>query len=360
MQKTVLNSIHKDLGAKMAPYGGFEMPIQYSGVKREHMAVRNSVGVFDVSHMGEFIIEGSNSLQLLQKICSNDISKIGIGKAQYNCFPNEAGGVVDDLIVYRIKENKYFLVVNASNIDKDWKWISKWNKHFKANIQNISNQISLLAIQGPKAIQVAQYLSKADLKSLSFYSHVTTKFAGKENVLVATTGYTGSGGVEIYCLNDDVIEIWKSIFKIGNQFDIIPVGLAARDTLRTEMGYCLYGNEINDQISPISAGLGWITKPASGCISNKQFENEKVKGTDKKLIGIILSERGIPRSNYKIFDDSNHVIGNVSSGTHSPSLEKGIGLGYVKSSFSSIGTKIYIEIRNKKVEATIVNLPFIK
>ena len=360
MTKTILNSIHKNLGAKMAPFGGYEMPIQYTGVKKEHLAVRNSVGVFDVSHMGEFTVEGSNSLNLLQKICSNDIEKIEIGKAQYNCLPNEKGGVVDDLIIYRIEKYKYFLVVNASNIDKDWKWISKWNKQFKAKINNISSQISLLAIQGPKAIEVAQRLSKADLNSLSYYSHITTTFAGKKNVIVATTGYTGSGGVEVYCKNEDAIEIWKLVFEAGQKFNIIPVGLAARDTLRTEMGYCLYGNEINDQTSPIAAGLGWITKPSSGCINNKQFENEKINGTNKKLIGLKMSERGIPRSGYKIFNNFNIKIGFISSGTHSPSLEIGVGLGYIDSEYSSIGTELYVEIRNKKIKASIVKLPFIK
>ena len=360
MKKTILYNIHLDLGAKIAPFGGYEMPIQYTGVKNEHLAVRNSVGVFDVSHMGEFTVEGPSSLKLLQKICSNDIEKIKIGKAQYNCLPNENGGIIDDLIIYRVKEFKYFLVVNASNIEKDWKWITKWNKQFKAKINNISNQISLLAIQGPKAIEVVQNLTESDLNSLSYYSHVTTSFAGKKDVLVATTGYTGSGGVEVYCKNEDAIEIWKLIFKAGQKFNIIPVGLAARDTLRTEMGYCLYGNEINDQTSPISAGLGWITKPSSGCINNKQFENEKLNGTDKKIIGLKVSERGIPRSGYKIFNNKNIEIGFISSGTHSPSLKIGIGLGFVNSEYSSIGTELYIEIRSKKVKASIVNLPFFK
>jgi len=360
MKKTILYNIHLDLGAKIAPFGGYEMPIQYTGVKNEHLAVRNSVGVFDVSHMGEFTVEGPSSLKLLQKICSNDIEKIKIGKAQYNCLPNENGGIIDDLIIYRVKEFKYFLVVNASNIEKDWKWITKWNKQFKAKINNISNQISLLAIQGPKAIEVVQNLTESDLNSLSYYSHVTTSFAGKKDVLVATTGYTGSGGVEVYCKNEDAIEIWKLIFKAGQKFNIIPVGLAARDTLRTEMGYCLYGNEINDQTSPISAGLGWITKPSSGCINNKQFENEILNGTDKKIIGLKVSERGIPRSGYKIFNNKNIEIGFISSGTHSPSLKIGIGLGFVNSEYSSIGTELYIEIRSKKVKASIVNLPFFK
>ena len=360
MKKTILYNIHLDLGAKIAPFGGYEMPIQYTGVKNEHLAVRNSVGVFDVSHMGEFTVEGPSSLKLLQKICSNDIEKIKIGKAQYNCLPNENGGIIDDLIIYRVKEFKYFLVVNASNIEKDWKWITKWNKQFKAKINNISNQISLLAIQGPKAIEVVQNLTESDLNSLSYYSHVTTSFAGKKDVLVATTGYTGSGGVEVYCKNEDAIEIWKLIFKAGQKFNIIPVGLAARDTLRTEMGYCLYGNEINDQTSPISAGLGWITKPSSGCINNKQFENEILNGTDKKIIGLKVSERGIPRSGYKIFNNKNIEIGFISSGTHSPSLKIGIGLGFVNSEYSSIGTELHIEIRSKKVKASIVNLPFFK
>ena len=360
MKKTILYHIHLELGAKILPFGGYEMPIQYTGVKNEHLAVRNSVGVFDVSHMGEFTVEGPNSLRLLQKICSNDIEKIKVGRAQYNCLPNEKGGIIDDLIIYRTKEFKYFLVVNASNIEKDWKWITKWNRQFKAKINNISNQISLLAIQGPKAIEVVQNLTKSNLNSLSYYSHITTSFAGKKDVLIATTGYTGSGGVEVYCKNEDAIEIWRLIFKAGQKFNIIPVGLAARDTLRTEMGYCLYGNEINDETSPIAAGLGWITKPSSGCISNKQFDNEKLNGTDKKIIGLKVIGRGIPRSGYKIFNSVNIEIGFISSGTHSPSLEIGIGLGFVNSKYSSIGTELYVEIRNKKLKALIVNLPFYK
>ncbi len=360
MKKTILNNIHKNLGAKMAPFGGYEMPIQYTGVKNEHLAVRNSVGLFDVSHMGEFLVEGHSSLKLLQKICSNNIEKIKIGEAQYNFFPNENGGVIDDLIVYRVEKNKYFLVINASNIEKDWKWINKWNKLFKAKINNISDQISLFAIQGPKAIEIAQYLSKADIKSLSYYSHVKTNFAGINDVLVATTGYTGAGGVEVYCKNEDAIEIWKLILETGKKFNIIPVGLAARDTLRTEMGYCLYGNEINDKTSPISAGLGWITNPSSGCISNEQFEYEKLKGTEKKLIGLKTTERGIPRSGYKIYNILNNEIGVITSGTQSPSLNVGIGLGYVDSEFSSVGTELFIEIRNKKIKASVEKLPFIK
>ena len=360
MKKTVLNSIHISLGAKMVSFGGFEMPIQYTGVKNEHIAVRHSVGVFDVSHMGEFLIEGLNSLKLLQKICSNDIKKLKVGKAQYNCLPNETGGIVDDLIVYRLKKHKYFLVMNASNIDKDWKWICKWNEQIKAKISNISDHMSLIAIQGPLGIKVAQYLSDGDLNSLSNYSHLTTNFAGKENVLVATTGYTGSGGVEVYCKNEDTIEIWKSIFKVGGKHNIIPVGLAARDTLRTEMGYCLYGNEINDQTSPIMAGLEWITKPSSGCLNNKQFKNEILNGTEKKIVGLKVSERGIPRSGHKIFNDLNFEIGFITSGTHSPSLNIGIGIGYVDSKYSSIGTDLYVEIRKKKIKALIVKLPFMK
>jgi len=360
MKKTILNSVHKKLGAKMAPFGGYEMPIQYTGVKNEHLAVRNNVGVFDVSHMGEFIVEGPNALELLQKVCSNNIEKINIGNAQYNCFPNENGGIVDDLIVYRIEDYKYFLVVNASNIEKDWKWISKWNKHFNAKINNISNQISLLAIQGPQAIEVIQNLSVADLNTLPYYSHVTTNFAGNENVLIATTGYTGSGGVEVFCKNDDVLKIWESVFNAGESSNIVPVGLAARDTLRIEMGYCLYGNEINDDTSPIMAGLKWITKTSSGCINNEQFKKEKIYGTEKKLIGVKILERGIPRSGYKIFSDLNVEIGFISSGTHSPSLEIGIGMGYVNSKYSGIGTQVYVEIRERKIKASIVKLPFIK
>ena len=360
MKKTFLNSIHRSLGAKMSEFAGFEMPIQYSGVKNEHLAVRKSVGVFDVSHMGEFIVKGSNAFKLLQKICSNDIGEINIGKAQYNCLPNETGGIIDDLIVYRTDENKYFLVVNAANIEKDWDWISKWNKNFNADITNISNQISLLAVQGPNAIKAVQKLSSENLSLLKYYSHLKTNFAGKNDVLISTTGYTGSGGVEIYCKNEDVIDIWESIFKVGKPYNIIPIGLAARDTLRTEMGYCLYGNEINDETSPVMAGLGWITKPSAGCINNEQFKKEKLNGTEKKLIGLKINEKGIPRSGYKIYNSKNIEIGNITSGTHSPSLSLGIGLGYVSTEFSSVGTEIYIKIRDKKIKAIVVKLPFIK
>tara|TARA_B100001175_G_scaffold162365_1_gene137606 strand:+ start:561 stop:1646 length:1086 start_codon:yes stop_codon:yes gene_type:complete len=360
MKKTILNNIHVSLGAKMAEFAGYEMPIQYSGVKIEHLAVRNSVGVFDVSHMGEFIVKGPNALPLLQKICSNDIAKIKIGKAQYNCFPNEIGGIIDDLIIYRIEDDEYFLVLNASNIEKDWNWINKWNAKFKAEITNISDETSLLAIQGPNAMKVVQSLSSKNLSLLEYYSHVTTNFAGKKNILISTTGYTGSGGVEVYCKNEDVIEVWESVFKAGKLFGIVPVGLAARDTLRIEMGYCLYGNEIDDKTSPIMAGLGWITKPLSGCLNGNQFEKEKLIGTKKKLIGIKLLEKGIPRSGYKIFNYENIEIGYITSGTHSPSLTLGIGLGYIKTKYSQIDTTVFIEIRNKKMKAVVVKVPFLE
>ena len=357
MKKTILNNIHKKLGAKMGVFAGYEMPIQYSGVKNEHLSVRNNAGIFDVSHMGEFIISGPCAIKLLQKICSNDIKKIAIGQAQYNYFPNNKGGVIDDLIIYRTKKEEYLLVVNASNIEKNWKWIKKWNSIFKARIEDVSENTCLIAIQGPNSMKIVKKLSK--IESLEYYKHVTTTFAEKPNILVASTGYTGSGGVEIYCKRNDAIEIWASILNVGKPLNAIPVGLAARNTLRIEMGYCLYGNEINDEISPISAGLQWITNTNKNSVNCKNLESEIINGTDRKLIGLKLSEKGIPRSGYKIFNKNDFEIGYITSGTHSPSLGIGVGLGFVDSNYSSIGTDICIQVRNKKLKAKISKLPFI-
>ena len=359
MKKTALYDIHRRLNAKMTQFGGYLMPVQYSSVKKEHLAVRNNLGVFDVSHMGEFFVSGANALNLLQYICSNDISKIKIGKAQYNYFPNHKGGIIDDLIVYRLEKNKFMLVVNASNIEKDWDWITINNKNFNAEIDDRSNEISLLAIQGPKAIEAMQSLTKFRLDLLPYYSHTNTLFAGCQNVIVATTGYTGAGGIEIYFNLKDSEKIWNSVIEAGKPFQIQPIGLAARDTLRIEMGYCLYGNEINENTSPIAAGLGWISKPEKNCINHEDIFLQKSKGTNKKLIGFVMDDRAIPRSGYQIVNKDKDVIGKVTSGTQSPTLLKGIGLGYVEKSYSNLNTQIGIIIRNKFCLASVIKIPFI-
>jgi aminomethyltransferase len=359
MKLTPFFEIHTALNAKMALFGGYQMPIQYpGGVKNEHLTVRENLGVFDISHMGEFIIEGPQALDLLQYICSNDIAKLNPGKAQYNYLPNKTGGIVDDLIVYQLEKEKYLMVVNASNIDKDWKWINSFNQFFKVDISNVSDKTSLLAIQGPKAIEAMQPLCDTDLKNLENYCHTTTSFAGFKNILVATTGYTGSGGIEIYFNPEYAKTIWESIMSAGSDYGISPIGLAARDTLRIEMGYCLYGNEINDTTPPISAGLNWITKPNTNFINNKNYEVSIKNESDKKLIGFEMDTRGIPRSDYLIYDKKENPIGKVTSGTQSPSLNKGIGLGYVNSDFSEIGENLFIRIRDKFVPCTIVRVPF--
>lgn len=358
MKKTVLNQLHHSLGAKMVAFGGFEMPVSYSSIKEEHHCVREKLGVFDVSHMGEFFVEGPAALALLQHACSNDISKLVPGKAQYNYFPNKKGGIVDDLIVYQLAVEKYLLVVNASNIDKDWAWISALNSSFKAKLTNASEDYSLLAVQGPKAIEAMQKLTDFDLASLPFYGHTTTTFAGLENIIVATTGYTGSGGVEIYCKNDVIAQLWEAIFKAGATFGVQAIGLAARDTLRLEMGYCLYGNEINDSSSPIAAGLGWVTRPATAFVNAESINEQKEKGTKDKLVGFELINRGIPRTGHDIVTEEGTVIGQVTSGTQSPSLNKAIGLGYVPTEKAIPGTSIHIQVRNKVLAAKVVKLPF--
>lgn len=360
MKKTTLYNTHLNLNAKMTPFGGYEMPVQYSGVTKEHLAVRKGVGVFDVSHMGEFMVSGPKAFGLLQYICSNDISKISIGKAQYNYFPNETGGIVDDLIVYRLEEEKYLLVVNASNIEKDWKWVQKHNVDFGAVVEDQSEETALLAIQGPKAIEAMQQLTSAPLTELPFYSHTTATFAGCENTLIATTGYTGAGGLEIYLPSSKAPEVWDAIMKAGADFDILPAGLAARDTLRLEMGYCLYGNEINDTTSPLAAGLNWVTKLDTGTYNADHLINQKKEGTPVKLVGFVLKNRGIPRAGYSIVNQNSERIGAVTSGTQSPILSQGIGLGYVSSNYAKPGTQIAIQIRDKESLAEVVKLPFIK
>ena len=360
MKKTTLYNTHLALNAKMTPFGGYEMPVQYSGVTKEHLAVRSGVGVFDVSHMGEFLVSGAQALDLLQYICSNDISKITLGKAQYNYFPNETGGIVDDLIVYRLKETEYLLVVNASNINKDWSWIEKHNAAFGARLENKSEETALLAIQGPKAIEAMQKLTSTNLVDLPFYAHTTASFAGCKNTLIATTGYTGAGGIEIYFEANKAPEIWEAIMEAGSEFNIVPAGLAARDTLRLEMGYCLYGNEINDHTSPLAAGLGWVTKLETGTFNSEMLVLQKQQGVSERLIGFALETRGIPRSGYEIVNRLGETIGTVTSGTQSPVLSQGIGLGYVTENYAKPGTEIAIRIREKDCPAQVVKLPFIK
>ncbi|WP_442845260.1 glycine cleavage system aminomethyltransferase GcvT [Leeuwenhoekiella sp. H156] len=359
MKTTALTKIHESLGAKMVPFAGYNMPVSYEGVNAEHETVRKGVGVFDVSHMGEFLAIGEKALDLLQKVCSNDISKIQVGGAQYNCMPNAEGGIVDDLIVYRIRENEYLLVVNASNIEKDWDWISSHNS-FGVELKNISDNFSLLAIQGPKAIEAMQSLTDTDLSAIKFYNFEVAPFAGIDHVIISATGYTGSGGFEIYCHNEYAEQLWNKVFEAGKDFGIKPIGLAARDTLRLEMGYCLYGNDINDTTSPIEAGLGWITKFTKDFVNSEALKAEKENGPERKLVGFELTERGIPRHDYEIVDAEGNNIGIVTSGTMSPSLSKGIGLGYVKTAYSKPESDIFIKVRNKNIPAKVVKLPFYK
>lgn len=343
----------------MVPFAGYNMPVSYEGVNAEHETVRNGVGVFDVSHMGEFLAIGEKALDLLQKVCSNDISKLKVGGAQYNCLPNNEGGIVDDLIVYHIRENEYLLVVNASNIEKDWEWISSHND-FGVELKNISDNFSLLAIQGPKAIEAMQSLTDTDLSAIKFYNFEVAPFAGIDHVIISATGYTGSGGFEIYCHNEYAEQLWEKVFEAGKDFGIKPIGLAARDTLRLEMGYCLYGNDIDDTTSPIEAGLGWITKFTKDFVNSEALKAEKENGPERKLVGFELTERGIPRHGYEIVDADGTVIGVVTSGTMSPSLSKGIGLGYVKTAYSKPESDIFIKVRNKNIPAKVVKLPFYK
>lgn len=360
MKNTALTKTHEALGAKMVPFAGYNMPVSYEGVNIEHETVRKGVGVFDVSHMGEFLIEGPKALELIQKVTTNDASKLTVGKAQYSCLPNETGGIVDDLIVYRVKDETYLLVVNASNIDKDWAHISKYNEAIGAEMRNISDDYSLLAIQGPKAVEAMQSITSVDLSAIKFYNFVVGDFAGVDHVIISATGYTGSGGFEIYCKNSEVQQVWDKVLEAGADFGIKPIGLAARDTLRLEMGYCLYGNDIDDTTSPFEAGLGWITKFTKEFVNSENFAKEKAEGSKRKLIAFQMEERGIPRAGYPILDTDGNEIGKVTSGTMSPSLSKGIGLGYVTTEFSKVDTPIQIKIRKNSVLATVVKLPFYK
>ena len=357
MKKTVLFDRHEKLYAKIVDFAGFLMPVSYSSVNEEHLHVRNNVGVFDVSHMGEIEISGSNSFNLVQYLCSNDISKLKIGKAQYNCLTNDKGGIIDDLIVYRVESEKYLLIVNASNILKDWEWINKQNIKFNSLIVNLSDKLSLLAVQGPKAQALCQKFTSEDLSLLPNYSFIISSFAGIENIIISKTGYTGSGGFELYIPNKNAIDIWDALFNCKG-FDLKPIGLAARDTLRIEMGYCLYGNDIDEETSPEEANLRWITKVDTSFIGHEIIDKQIKKGSKRKLIGFKLIEKSIPRSGYEVFNINSKLIGKVTSGTFSPVLKKGIGLAYL----DSVNIKddlIYIKIRNNLSKAEIVKTPFI-
>ncbi len=360
MKYTPFLQKHIALGAKMAEFAGFSMPISYSGINDEHATVRKNAGVFDVSHMGEFIIKGEHALDLIQRITTNDVSKLNTGKAQYSCFPNETGGIVDDLLVYCLEENKaYMLVVNSSNMQKDWNWISKYNT-LNAEMHDISDKTCLLAIQGPNATKILQPLTDIDIMNLKYYTFVRGTFAGVENVLISATGYTGAGGVEIYFedKNDQAETIWNKIFEIGQSQGLKPIGLGARDTLRLEMGFCLYGNDIDDTTSPLEGGLGWITKFTKEFVGKELLEQQKAEGVGRKLVAFEMIDKGIPRHDYEIKDMSGGVIGKVTSGTQSPSLGKAIGLGYVRTVYSKIDTTIYIKVRDRLLLAKVVKMPF--
>jgi len=356
LKKIPLNEIHVRLGAKMVPFAGYEMPVRYSSDKEEHLAVRNGVGVFDVSHMGEFKVTGPKALETLQWISSNDLTKLSIGQAQYGYLPNETGGVVDDFITYKLGEDDYLLVVNASNIEKDWNWITNHNKG--AELKNISEDIVLLAVQGPKAKDTLQKLTDADLSAVKYYHFIEDQLAGKK-MIISATGYTGAGGFELYINKQDAVEVWEAIFKAGASHNILPIGLGARDTLRLEMGFCLYGNDIDDDTSPISAGLGWVTKFTKDFINSEQLKKDKEEGTAYKLVGLEIVDKGIPRHGYRIVDEEENIIGLITSGSISPVTNKGIALGYIKTGLHKVGTEVNIEIRNKKIKSKVVKTPFI-
>ena len=359
MKDIALKSVHEKLGAKMVPFAGYNMPLQYTGLTDEHINVRNNVGVFDVSHMGEFMVVGENSLEFLQFVTSNDVSKLFPGKVQYSYMPNDQGGIVDDLLIYMLNENEYMLVVNASNIEKDWNWLQS---HIIDGVimKNVSDDISLLAVQGPCAVSLMKKITDLDLAEMSYYSFKSGDIAGIKNALISTTGYTGAGGFEIYVDNQDAEKLWNALFDNGSEEGIKPAGLAARDTLRLEMGFCLYGNDIDDTTSPIEAGLGWITKFSKDFIGSESFKKQKEDGVERKLVGFELTERGIPRQGYTILDGEGNNIGVVTSGTMAPSLNKPIGMGYVKKGFYVENDNIFIEIRNKPVAAKVVKIPFYK
>lgn len=357
-KKIPLNDLHVQLGGKMVPFAGFSMPVRYSSDIEEHMTVRNGVGIFDVSHMGEFKVEGPNALDLIQRITSNDAAKLVDGQAQYTCLPNDQGGIVDDLIVYRIKENDYFIVVNAGNIEKDWNWFVKHNTK-GATLKNLSDEFCLFAVQGPKATGVLQKLTKVDLSKVSYYHFVVGEFAGIQQVMMSNTGYTGAGGFEIYVNKIDALPVWNAIFEAGKSENIKPIGLGARDTLRLEMGFCLYGNDIDDTTSPLEAGLGWITKFTKEFTNSANLKKQKEEGVSRKLVGFKMIDRGIPRHDYLIKDAAGNSIGKVTSGTQSPVLNIGIGLGYVTPELARVGSEIFIDVRGRSLKAVVVKLPFI-
>lgn len=359
-RNTALTQKHIDLGAKMIPFAGFNMPVYYSGIIDEHLTVRNDVGVFDVSHMGEFTVKGKGALEYLQYITSNDVSKLTPGKIQYSCYPNDKGGIVDDLLVYMMNENDYMLVVNAANIDKDWNWVNNYSPKYDVEVKNISDQLSQIAIQGPKTIAAMQALTDVKLDELVYYTFTIGKFAGFDNIIISATGYTGSGGLEIYAPNDQMPAIWDAVFKAGENYGIKAIGLGARDTLRLEAGFCLYGNDITDTTSPIEAGLGWITRFNKDFLSKQFFLEQKEKGCSRKLCGIELIDKGIPRHEFKLYSKNMELIGEVTSGTQSPLLDKPIAMGYVKTEFAEPGTEILMEARNKYLKSIIVKLPFYK
>jgi aminomethyltransferase len=359
MKNTALTAIHTQLGAKMVPFAGYNMPVQYAGINAEHETVRKSVGVFDVSHMGEFILKGDKALDLIQRVSSNDATKLYDGKVQYSCLPNDRGGIIDDLLVYRIDDKTYMLVVNASNIEKDWHWISQHNTE-GVDMKDISDRTSLLAVQGPKAAEALQSLTDTDLASMEYYTFTKGKFAGIDNVVISATGYTGAGGFELYVDNEHAETLWNAVFKAGEPFGIKPIGLGARDTLRLEMGFCLYGNDIDDATSPLEAGLGWVTKFTKDFTNSAALQQQKAEGITQKLVGFEMIDRGIPRHDYEIVDADGNNIGRVTSGTQSPSLQKAIGMGYVKNDFAKEGSEIYILIRDNKIKARVVKPPFYK
>lgn len=362
MKYTVYAKKHEEIGGKMVEFAGFYMPVQYEGLVIEHQHVRKAVGVFDVSHMGEIYVKGPKALEFVQWVSSNDASVLSDGKVQYCCFPNETGGIVDDFLTYRIKEDYYLLVVNASNIDKDWNWLVKQNKNFGAELYNASDETSQLAIQGPLAMKVMQKLTDEPIMDMEYYTFKYLSLAGIPNVLLSTTGYTGSGGCEIYFKNEDAFKIWDAVFEAGKEFDIKPIGLGARDTLRLEMGFCLYGHEINDSVSPLEGGLGWITK----FVDHKNFINkvallkQKQEGVSRKVVGLEMIDRGIPRQGYEVVDEQGNLIGHICSGTQGPSVQKAIGTALVNSAFSKINTEIFVKIRDKALKAVVVKMPFYK
>lgn len=357
MKNTSLYETHVRLGAKLVPFAGFNMPVSYSGIKVEHQAVREALGMFDVSHMGEFLVKGENALDFLQYVTTNDVSKLEDGKVQYSCMPNGQGGIVDDLLVYRINAEKYLLVVNASNMEKDWDWLQKQNK-WGVQMEDLSDNISLLAVQGPKAVEALQSLTQVDLSAIGYYTFQMGTFAGVQDVIISATGYTGAGGFELYVPNADAPKVWEAVMQAGADFGILPCGLGCRDTLRLEMGFCLYGNDIDDTTSPLEAGLGWITKFTKDFIDADKLQAQKAAGVQKKLVGFEMQERGIPRQHYSLHNEAGETIGEVTSGSESPSTGKLIGMGYVQADHSKIGSSIWVDIRGKKIPAQVVKMPF--